>query len=100
MMKTTPLTNWHQDHAGNMVDFGGFWMPLHYAKGILHEHHTVREKVGLFDVSHMGEFILKGPDALSNLQYLVSNDFSDLQIGKARYGILICSSIRRMRIVI
>lgn len=88
-MKTTPLTNWHQDHAGNMVDFGGFWMPLHYAKGILHEHHTVREKVGLFDVSHMGEFILKGPDALSNLQYLVSNDFTDLQIGKARYGILV-----------
>lgn len=64
-------------------------MPLHYAKGILHEHHTVREKVGLFDVSHMGEFILKGPDALSNLQYLVSNDFTDLQIGKARYGILV-----------
>ena len=88
-MKTTPLTNWHQDHAGNMVDFGGFWMPLYYAKGILHEHHTVREKVGLFDVSHMGEFTLKGPDALSNLQYLVSNDFSDLQIGKARYGILV-----------
>lgn len=88
-MKTTPLTNWHQDHSGNMVDFGGFWMPLHYAKGILHEHHTVREKVGLFDVSHMGEFILKGPDALSNLQYLVSNDFRDLPIGKARYGILV-----------
>lgn len=64
-------------------------MPLHYAKGILHEHHTVREKVGLFDVSHMGEFILKGPDAFSNLQYLVSNDFTDLQIGKARYGILV-----------
>ena len=64
-------------------------MPLHYANGILHEHHTVREKVGLFDVSHMGEFTLKGPDALSNLQYLVSNDFSDLQIGKARYGILV-----------
>lgn len=88
-MKTTPLTIWHQDHSGNMVDFGGFWMPLHYANGILHEHHTVREKVGLFDVSHMGEFILKGPDALSNLQYLVSNDFNDLQLGKARYGILV-----------
>lgn len=88
-MKTTPLTNWHQDHSGNMVDFGGFWMPLHYANGILHEHHSVREKVGLFDVSHMGEFILQGPDALSNLQYLVSNDFRDLQIGKARYGILV-----------
>ena len=89
MRKTTPLTNWHQDHAGNMVDFGGFWMPLHYANGILHEHHAVREKVGLFDVSHMGEFMLEGKDALSNLQYLVSNDFSDLQIGKARYGILV-----------
>ena len=89
MEKITPLFNWHKNHDGNMVEFGGYLMPLHYAKGILHEHHTVRTKVGLFDVSHMGEFHFSGKDALANLQYLVSNDFSDLEIDKTRYGILV-----------
>jgi aminomethyltransferase len=64
-------------------------MPLHYSNGILHEHHTVRTKVGLFDVSHMGELHFSGKDALANIQYLVSNDFSDLEIDKTRYGILV-----------
>ena len=80
MEKTTPLYHWHHTHGGNMVEFGGYSMPLHYANGILHEHHTVRTKVGLFDVSHMGELHLSGKDALANLQYLISNDFSDLEI--------------------
>lgn len=89
MEKTTPLYHWHQSHDGNMVEFGGYLMPLHYSNGILHEHHTVREKVGLFDVSHMGELHFSGKDALANLQYLISNDFSDLEIDKTRYGILV-----------
>jgi aminomethyltransferase len=55
----------------------------------LHEHHIVRTKVGLFDVSHMGELHFSGKDALANLQYLISNDFSDLEIDKTRYGILV-----------
>lgn len=89
MEKTTPLYHWHHTHGGNMVEFGGYLMPLHYANGILYEHHTVRTKVGLFDVSHMGELHFAGKDALANLQYLISNDFSDLEIDKTRYGILV-----------
>jgi len=89
MEKITPLFNWHKNHNGNMVEFGGYLMPLHYSNGILHEHHTVRTKVGLFDVSHMGELHFSGKDALANIQYLISNDFSDLEIDKTRYGILV-----------
>lgn len=89
MEKTTPLFNWHKNHNGNIVEFGGYLMPLHYSNGILHEHHVVRTKVGLFDVSHMGEFHFSGKDALANLNYLISNDFSDLEIDKTRYGILV-----------
>lgn len=89
MEKITPLFDWHKNHNGNMVEFGGYLMPLHYTNGILHEHHIVRTKVGLFDVSHMGELHFSGKDALANLQYLISNDFSDLEIDKTRYGILV-----------
>lgn len=89
MEKVTPLFNWHKNHNGNLVEFGGYLMPLHYANGILHEHHAVRNKLGLFDVSHMGEFRFSGKDALANLNYLISNDFTDLEINKTRYGILV-----------
>ena len=89
MEKKTPLFNWHSNHNGNIVEFGGYLMHLHYSNGILHEHHVVRSKVGLFDVSHMGEFHFSGKDALANLNYLISNDFSDLEIDKTRYGILV-----------
>lgn len=89
MEKTTPLTQWHIEHQGQMVPFGGYLMPVQYAHGILHEHHLVRQKAGLFDVSHMGELRLKGKDALANLHHLISNDYSDLQIGRIRYGILV-----------
>jgi aminomethyltransferase len=89
MDKHTVLTAWHQTHHGQMVSFGGFLMPVQYQNGILHEHHLVRTKAGLFDVSHMGEFTLKGKDALSNLNYLLSNDFTSLEIGNVRYGVLL-----------
>ena len=89
MEKTTPLTAWHQAHHGQMVPFGGYLMPVQYEQGILHEHHLIRQKVGLFDVSHMGEFWIKGPDALANLNRLLSNDFSSLEIGFIRYGVLV-----------
>lgn len=88
MEKTTPLTQWHQTHHGNMVVFGGYWMPVHYDKGIMHEHRLVRQHCGLFDVSHMGELILQGDDALANLNYWCSNDYTSLEIGAIRYGIL------------
>lgn len=89
MEKTTPLYDVHRALGATMVPFGGFIMPIQYPKGILTEHKAVREKAGLFDVSHMGELILSGPDALANLNRLVSNDFTDLEIGKIRYGILV-----------
>ena len=89
MDKKTPLASWHENHGGKMVSFAGFYMPIQYENGIIHEHSLVREKVGLFDVSHMGEFILEGKDALANINYLVSNDFTDLAIDYIRYGVLV-----------
>lgn len=88
MEKKTPLYAKHEEYQGKIVPFGGFLLPIQYSKGIIYEHKAVREKVGLFDVSHMGEFILEGNDALANLNYLLSNDFTDLASGMVRYGIL------------
>ena len=89
MEKKTPLYETHVDLGATMVPFAGFIMPVQYPKGILFEHRSVREKAGLFDVSHMGELHLTGKDALANLNALVSNDFTDLAIGKIRYGVLV-----------
>ena len=89
MDKKTPLASWHESHGGKMVSFAGFYMPIQYENGIIHENSLVREKAGLFDVSHMGEFILEGKDALANINYLVSNDFTDLAIDYIRYGVLV-----------
>lgn len=89
MDKKTPLFAEHEALGATMVPFGGFIMPIQYPKGILSEHKAVREKAGLFDVSHMGELTLSGKDALANLNRLISNDFTDLEIGKVRYGILV-----------
>ena len=66
-MKTTALTNTHISLGAKMVPFAGYNMPVSY-KGLNDEHHTVRNGVGVFDVSHMGEFILKGPHALDLIQ--------------------------------
>lgn len=89
MEKTTPLSQWHQLHQGQMVPFAGYLMPVQYQHGIIYEHQLVRQKAGLFDVSHMGELYFKGPDALLNLNHLVSNDFTNLEINKIRYGVLV-----------
>ncbi len=89
MDKKTPLALWHETHGGKMVSFAGFYMPIQYENGIIHEHTIVREKAGLFDVSHMGEFTLEGKDALANINYLVTNDFTDLAINNIRYGVLV-----------
>ena len=88
MDNKTPLYDRHVAHNGKMVSYAGFSMPVQYETGIITEHNAVRNEAGLFDVSHMGEFTIKGKDALKNLNYLITNDFTDLQIGKARYGIL------------
>ena len=77
VLQTTPLNAFHRQHGGRMVDFAGWDMPVQY-KSILEEHKAVRQRCGLFDVSHMGEADVKGPDALRFLQHLVTNDCSKL----------------------
>ncbi|MCO5249653.1 MAG: glycine cleavage system aminomethyltransferase GcvT [Chitinophagales bacterium] len=84
-MKTTALKEVHEALGAKMVDFAGFYMPVQYS-GIIDEHKTVREAVGVFDVSHMGEFIVKGPKSLDFLQNITSNDISRTVAGQAQYG--------------
>lgn len=86
-MKTTALTAKHISLGAKMVPFAGFNMPVQYA-GINVEHETVRKSVGVFDVSHMGEFILKGDKALDLVQQVTSNDASKLFDGKIQYAYL------------
>ena len=84
-VKTTALTAVHSNLGAKMAPFAGYMMPIQYT-GINDEHETVRNAVGVFDVSHMGEFILKGPDALDLIQRVTSNDASKLTDGKAQYS--------------
>ncbi len=84
-VRETPLTDWHRRHGAKMMEFGGFLMPIEYGAGIIEEHQTVRQAVGLFDVSHMGEFLVSGPAAAKFLDYLVTNQPSSLELGQALY---------------
>ena len=84
-MKTTALTNKHIELGAKMVEFAGYNMPVLY-KGLNEEHQCVRNTVGVFDVSHMGEFILKGDRALELIQKITSNDASQLFDGKVQYS--------------
>jgi aminomethyltransferase len=84
-MKNTPFTKFHLEMGAKMVPFVGYNMPIEYT-GINDEHITVREKLGVFDVSHMGEVWVKGPNALSFIQYVTSNDASALTDGKVQYS--------------
>ena len=85
--KKTTLYHTHVDLGGNMVSFGGFLLPIHYS-GINHEHMIVRSKAGLFDISHMGEFIISGTDAEIFLQKVTVNDVQSLEVGQAHYSAL------------
>ena len=84
MLKRTPLYSEHKNLEARLIDFGGFEMPVQYA-GIKQEHTAVREHAGLFDVSHMGEFLVTGPRALDLIQKVTINDASKLVPGKAQY---------------
>lgn len=86
-MKKTALYDKHLSLNAKMVPFAGYDMPVSYS-GIIEEHQTVREQVGMFDVSHMGEFILKGEGALDLIQRVTSNDASKLEKGDAQYSCL------------
>ncbi|GIV54779.1 MAG: aminomethyltransferase [Candidatus Kapaibacterium sp.] len=85
-MRHTRFHRLHQQLGAKLVPFAGFEMPIHYPKGILHEHQVVRTAVGVFDVSHMGEFEISGPDALALVQRLTVNDAAKLSPGKAQYS--------------
>jgi aminomethyltransferase len=84
-LKATPLNAVHRELGAKMVDFGGWDMPVQYS-GIIDEHHAVRSGVGVFDVSHMGEIEIRGPDALQLVNYVSTNDASKLKIGQAHYS--------------
>ena len=84
-IKKTPLSDWHESNGGKMVDFAGYLMPVQY-EGVIKEHLNVRENAGVFDVSHMGEFIVTGPQALDLIQWVCSNDASKLIDGKVQYS--------------
>jgi aminomethyltransferase len=86
-IKTIPLNDIHIALGGKMVPFAGYNMPVRYSSD-LEEHQTVRQSVGIFDVSHMGEFILKGENALALIQKVTSNDASKLVDGQAQYSCL------------
>ncbi len=86
-MKNTPLTEKHIALGAKMAEFAGYNMPISYS-GIREEHETVRKGVGVFDVSHMGEFIVRGRQALDLIQLVTSNDASKLAIGDAQYSCL------------
>ena len=84
-MKNTPFTTIHISLGAKMAEFAGYNMPISYS-GINEEHQTVRTSAGIFDVSHMGEFIVKGEHALDLIQRITTNDASKLTKGKAQYS--------------
>ncbi len=84
-MKRTALSDTHEKLGAKMVPFAGYLMPVSY-EGVNIEHQTVREGVGVFDVSHMGEFLIEGPNALALIQKVCSNDASKLTVGRAQYS--------------
>lgn len=85
-LKRTPLYDVHVASGGKIVPFGGYELPVQYETGIIKEHMAVREKCGLFDVSHMGEFVISGPDALRTVNHLMTNDFTSMSDGRCRYS--------------
>ena len=85
-LKRTPLYDLHRELGGKMVDFAGWDMPVHYPMGIMGEHRHCRTKAALFDVSHMGQVILRGAGAAEGMEALCPQDFTTLPVGKARYG--------------
>ncbi|MGE5693435.1 MAG: glycine cleavage system aminomethyltransferase GcvT, partial [Candidatus Zixiibacteriota bacterium] len=86
-MKKTPLSDLHEAAGAKMVPFAGFYMPVSY-RGITEEHRKVRSTVGVFDLSHMGEFRVTGPKALEFLQNVTTNDVAKLTVGDVQYSMM------------
>jgi len=88
-LKRTPLYDVHVALGAKIVPFAGFEMPVQYPTGITAEHKAVREKAGLFDVSHMGEFLVRGPQAVDFVNYVTTNDVAALAPGQAQYSTIL-----------
>ena len=88
-LKRTPLTDVHAALGAKLVPFAGYLMPVQYPSGITAEHNAVRRHAGLFDVSHMGEFIVRGPGAVDFVNYVTTNDVAALAIGQAHYSTIL-----------
>jgi aminomethyltransferase len=88
-LKRTALNSIHSARGAKMVPFAGFEMPVQYPTGITEEHRAVRERVGLFDVSHMGEFIVRGPGAVDFVNFVTTNDVAKLAIGQVHYSTIL-----------
>ena len=86
MERKTPLYDLHVELGGRIVPFAGYLLPVQYPKGVIHEHMAVREGVGLFDVSHMGEVLFEGAGALKALNHLMANDMTGMVDGQVRYS--------------
>lgn len=84
--RKTPLYDTHVKYHGKIVPFAGYLLPVQYQTGVITEHMAVRNACGLFDVSHMGEIVCQGPDALKNLNMLLTNDYTVMAEGQARYS--------------
>ena len=89
MEKKTPLYEQHVALKGRIVPFAGYLLPVQYPTGVIAEHMAVRQHAGLFDVSHMGEALIEGPQAEQALNYILSNQFTGMPVGKARYSLML-----------
>src|SRR4030042_104369 len=87
-LKKTALYAWHKTHGGQMVEFAGWEMSVAYQRGILEEHLTTRRYGGLFDISHMGRFLIRGKDAIPFMQYVLTNNAMALDPGMAHYTLV------------
>ena len=87
-LKKTSLNAWHREHGGQMVEFGGWEMPISYKRGIIEEHLETRRYGGLFDISHMGRFLISGEDAIPFLQHVLTNNVLALDPGMAQYTLI------------
>ena len=87
-MKNLILSKIHQKLGAKMVDFAGYYMPIQYSLGVKEEHKIVRESVGVFDVSHMGEIFISGKKSFEFLQFITSNDVGNLSPGKVHALVL------------
>ncbi len=83
----TPLFDWHRSHGGRLVEFGGWLMPVQYST-IVEEHQAVRNRVGLFDISHMGRLMFEGPDALDWLEHVTTNHVARLGDDQVQYSLM------------